>query len=306
MGYSNDAYGIENVTYRTMKKIYQICKSYTRPLFSISLWIWLVLLAGLIPACSAEPRTYSALETHTLENIHMPIAIQMDNGQLTFSPSQDSRLTITGDVLFEKDLEYQVVSNEKEILIKLLSHHANSSQPPLRVTIDLPPQLQAKIETDRASVSAKGLQGDFEIESTSGNITLEQMTGELTVRSNRGDISVHESSGDISVVGNYGALTLQDVSGDVGVSTIMGKITYSGSIEADDQIRLEADHGSVSVNLKDDSALSFQIRSTSGDVTCLLAGTESTTRTCDGEIGSNGGSLFVRTVSGAITLRSIP
>jgi hypothetical protein len=51
-----------------------------------------------------------------------------------------------------------------------------------------------------------------------------------------------------------------------------GKLYFSGSILMDDDVRLETDHGAVSVHLKADSALDLQVRSTSGDVTCLVPG----------------------------------
>lgn len=268
--------------------------------------ILVFLVAFLLAACSTEPPSYSIQEPRVLTAAGKSISIQVDDGNITLLSSQDDQLRIEGEVLFEKDLEYSIDSSEKEIQIKLISHHTNSRDVPLRVTIHLPSQVDVKVETDHASVTARGIQGNIEVASTSGNITFEQMVGKLTLRSNRGTITVRESSGEISVVGNYGALTLQDIRGEAGASTIMGNIAFSGSIQDDDQIRLEADHGSITVHLAGNSTLGIQIRSTSGDVACMLAGVTSTARTCDGEIGSGRGSLSVRTVSGSIILQSIP
>jgi DUF4097 and DUF4098 domain-containing protein YvlB len=130
--------------------------------------------------------------------------------------------------------------------------------------------------------------------------------GNLVLRSNRGNITMRESSGTISVVGNYGALNVHDVHGETAMSTIMGNVLFDGLIQAGDVVRLETDHGAVSVNLNQDSAASLQVRSTSGDVACMLPDVVSSTRTCDGEIGSGGGELSIRTVSGAVTLQLIP
>jgi DUF4097 and DUF4098 domain-containing protein YvlB len=132
------------------------------------------------------------------------------------------------------------------------------------------------------------------------------VTGEMALRSNRGNITVQESSGVVSVVGNYGRLTAQNVRGDISASTIMGNVVFEGLIQTGDTVRLETDHGAVSVNLSADSALALRVSSTSGDVTCLLPEVASSTRNCDGALRSGGGSLTIRTVSGAVSLQLLP
>ena len=247
------------------------------------------------------------LETRLVDSAEeQSILIQVDYGEVVLMKSEDSRIHVQGQVLFADELEYQIDSSESQILIKVFAHHKHPSRVPLRVMIRLPSQRQVRVETDQASVLVRSFHGGLEIASTSGNITLEQITGEMTLRSNRGNITVQDSSGIVSTVGNYGALTAQNVRGDVSISTIMGNILFEGPIQRDDTVRLETDHGAISVKLGADSALTFQVRSTSGDVACMLPGAVSSTRTCEGQIDSGAGSLSVRTVSGAVTLQSSP
>jgi len=267
----------------------------------------LILLVCFIPACSPRSEQYTELESRLVDAADMRfILIQVDHGEVTILESNGDHVEIGGQVLFADKLEYQVKSTEKQISIKVFAHRDSFSNPPLRVIIHIPSQMQLKVETDNASVFVRDYQDDLEVASTSGNITIEQVFGKLTLRSNRGNIIVRESSGIISVVGNYGALTLQNVSGETAASTIMGNVVFGGLVRVGDTVRLETDHGSVSVNLSQDSALSIQVRSTSGDVACMLPGIISSTRACDGEIGSDGGMLSIRTVSGAVTLQLIP
>lgn len=268
---------------------------------------FLLLLTYFLSACAPAPEQYTDLESRIIDvTSAQSIFIQVDHGEVTLLASDDSRVSIDGQVLFADKLEYQVDSAEKQIAIKIFSHTDNLSKIPLMTVIRVPKNTQVKVETDNASVSVREYQGDVEIASTSGNIKLEKMLGRFTLRSNRGRITIQESSGVVSVVGNYGLLTLQSVHGDIAASTIMGNIAFSGLIQQGDAVRLETDHGSVSVNLSADSALTLQTRSTSGDVACLLPGVNSSTRTCDGEIRSGGGSLSIRTVSGAVTLQLMP
>ena len=267
----------------------------------------LVLLACFASGCVSTPGQYTNLESRVVDvTDEQAILIQVDHGEITLLASDDSHVRIDGQILFLDELEYQVDSTEEKVSVKIFSRRDNLSKVPLKAVIRLPKNKQVKVETDNASVLIQGYQGDVEIASTSGDIKLEQTTGNLTLRSNRGNVTVQDSSGVVSVVGNYGLLTLQSVNGEIAASTIMGNIAFGGLIQQGDTVRLETDHGAVSVNLSTESALTLKTRSTSGDVTCLLPGVTSSTRTCDGEMHSGGGSLSIRTVSGAVTLQLIP
>jgi len=272
-----------------------------------SLFLMLLVCLILASACAPNPQQYTELESRVVNAVDVrSVLIQVDYGDVIILRSEDSRITVDGQVLFVDDLEYVIDPTKKQILIKVFAHRDNPTPVSLKVIIRLPQRMQVKVETENASVLSRDFQGDLEVASTSGDIKVERLKGEITLRSNRGDITVRESSGDVSVVGNYGALTIQNVRGETAVSTIMGNVLFDGLIQIGDSVRLETDHGTVSVNLKDDSALGVQVRSTSGDVDCRLPGLASTTRTCDGDLHSGGGSLSIRTVSGAVTLQLIP
>jgi hypothetical protein len=289
-----------------------------RPAFNVKMtrvdtpmkqWISLLLpvLAGLIWACTPTPQQYTELESRVVDIVDAPsVLIQVDHGELTILQSQDAHIRIEGQVLFPDELEYVIDPSEERILIKILTHRDRSSKVPLHLMIQLPEQMQVKVDTQTASVLTQDFKGDLEVSSTAGDITAERVQGSLTLRSNRGNITVQESSGDISVVGNYGALTVQNVSGETAVSTIMGNILFGSLIQGNDTVRLETDHGSVSVDVSADSALTLHVRSTSGDVTCMLPDMVFSTRTCDGTMHSGEGSLSIRTVSGAVTLQLTP
>jgi DUF4097 and DUF4098 domain-containing protein YvlB len=277
------------------------------PPLKSSFTLLLILLASPVSACVATSEGYTDLEPRVIEPLGLQsLLLQVDYGEVHLFESMDQQIHVDGQTLFADELEYTVDSTDSQISIRIFAHHNRSASTPLRVDVLLPSGLQVQVETQDASVQAQGFQSDLEITSTSGDITLEKMTGELTLRSNRGNIAVQESSGVVSVVGNYGTLTAQNVRGDVGISTIMGNIVFGGSIQRDDTVRVETDHGSVSVNLSADSDLRLQVRSTSGDVACMLPDVVSSTRTCEGQVALGNGSLSIRTVSGAVTLQMTP
>jgi hypothetical protein len=267
----------------------------------------LFLQVCVITACISTPEQYTVLESKILEVTDaQSILIKVDHGEVVVLESKNGLVEVGGQVLFADELEYQVSSGEKQILIKAHVRRINIPNMPLRLEVHVPKDMLVKIETDSASVFASNYQGTLEIASASGNITIDQVTGGMALQSNRGNIIVRGSSGIIGIVGNYGALNAQNVRGETAISTIMGNVVFEGLIQAGDAVRLETDHGSVSVNLSQTSALGIHVRSTSGDVTCVLPDITSTTRTCDGEIHSGGGTLNIRTVSGTVTMKLLP
>jgi hypothetical protein len=267
----------------------------------------LILLVCIISACLPTSKQYTELESYILDSVDsQPILIEVAHGEVIILESEDDRVKVGGQVLFADGMDYQVSATAKQISIKANINRNNPPGTPLRVEVRIPQDKLIKVETDSASIFVSNYRGDLEAASTSGNITIEGATGRMTLRSNRGNISVRESSGIISVAGNYGTLNIQNVHGEASVSTIMGNVIFDGLIQSGDVIRLETDHGLVSINIKQDSALSLQVRSTSGDVTCMLPDISSSTRSCDGKIGTGDGALKIRTVSGAVTLRLTP
>lgn len=253
------------------------------------------------------PEQYSELESRVMDVVDsQSILIQVNHGEVVVLGTGEQQVQVGGQVLFADEMEYQVSSTEKKISIIVNVQKIRLSNMPLRVEVRVPKEMPVKIETDSASVFVSNYQGELEVVSTSGDITVTNAIRKITLRSNRGNITIRDSSGDIGIVGNYGALNMQNVHGDTAGSTIMGNVVFDGLIQAGDTVRLETDHGAVSVNLKPDSALGLQVRSTSGDVVCMLPAINSSTRTCDGEYQSNGGMLSIRTVSGAVIVQLIP
>lgn len=234
------------------------------------------------------------------------LQIYLNEGVLTVHGDEDEQVRVNGQALSPDQTEYNVTTINDQIQIIVNYTGKRSSNPPVQLTVSVPNNVALTIETDSAFIAVREYTGELDAASVSGNIFVEGAHGDLTLRSNRGNVEVQNSAGEISVVGNYGQLTLENVQGDIGVSTIMGNVVFSGSILMDDNVRLETDHGAVSVHLSADSTLGIQVRSTSGDVACMLSSITSTTRTCDGQMNSGGGSLSVRTVSGAVTLQLIP
>lgn len=265
-----------------------------------------ILLCLLLSACAAENLPVPLPVHNTQITKGQSVSIRLNEGSVTVRGSEDGQVRVDGKTLSLDQTEYTVTTEQDQIQIVANYMGKRSSEPPVHLEVSVPNDIALIIETASASIVVREYTGELEAASVSGDILVEDVHGYITLRSNRGDVMVQDSVGRISIVGNYGLLSLDNAHGDIGVSTIMGKVVFSGSILMEDDVRLETDHGAVSVHLGADSAMDLQVRSTSGDVTCLVPGMTSTTRTCDGTMNTGGGNLSIRTVSGSVTLQLIP
>ena len=272
-----------------------------------SIILMLIFASWLLPACAPGADRYTDLESIIVDTTDSQIiVVQVNHGEVIVLESDNHFLQVGGQVLLLDGTEYQTSSEGKQIFVNAHVNRKNSAGVPLRMEVRVPKNMELRIETESASVFVTRYNGTLEVASTAGNIAIEEVVGRITLWSNRGNITVRKSSGRISIVGNYGALTTQDVTGETSVSTIMGKVVFGGAIEDGDVVRLETDHGSVSVNVHKDSDLNFEAYTTSGDMICMLPYQSVTTRSCDGKIGTGNGWLKIRTVSGAVTMQLFP
>jgi hypothetical protein len=269
----------------------------------------LVLLSSLLilPACFSAQPEYANLQTKTIDaGKTRSVLVQINSGELAIVESGSAQIEINGQALYPNSVDYEVDDLGDKIVINIQDRHRGLSKNLVRINLSVPGGVKVEVESDNASILVQGYRGELEVASISGNIIVENTTGDFTLRSNRGNVTVQNCSGKFSVVGNYGTLTLRDNEGHIGVSTIMGTVLYEGTVQKGDMVSLETDHGPIEVNLKSDSNLLLFVRSTSGDIACMVPDLSSTSRSCDGQIGLNGGTLDIRTVSGAVTLRLAP
>ncbi len=270
------------------------------------------ILALLLPllilsACFSAPPEYVDLQAKTVDaEKARSILVQINSGELAIFESEGAQIEISGRALYPNEVDYELDDLDEQIIINIQDQHRGLSNNFIQMHLSIPGGIKVEVESDNASVLVQGYHGDLEVASTSGNVTVENATGNLTLRSNRGNVTVQNCSGDSSVVGNYGTLTVIDNKGHIGVSTIMGTVLYEGAIQESDTVSLETDHGPIEVNLESDSNLELFVRSTSGDIACMVPDLSSTSRSCDGQIGIDGGRLDIRTVSGVVTVRLIP
>ena len=87
-----------------------------------------VLLVSFVPGCQPAPKQYTELESHILDAADsQSILVQVDHGEVIVLESEDDHVEVGGQVLFAEEVDYQVSSTEKQILIKA---HVNRNRSP--------------------------------------------------------------------------------------------------------------------------------------------------------------------------------
>jgi DUF4097 and DUF4098 domain-containing protein YvlB len=221
-------------------------------------------------------------------------------------------MIVSGQLSYPEKTTFNITSDTGEIRIEAeysRSFLARSRQPVLELEIHVPGGVSLEVHTFDADVALYGVDGQVMVDSTAGDIYAEDTGGSIVLRSGRGDVTSVRGYGLVRVLGEHGYLTIEDTHGDISSSTIMGKIQLFGAPTEGDDIRLRTDHGWIRAELKQGTAVALSTRSIHGMVYCI-PGLKSTTRTCEGVIGSNGaeerGLLDISTVSGEVRIRSVP
>jgi len=143
------------------------------------------------------------------------------------------------------------------------STHLNPQEAKIDITVQVPRNLNVKIDDGSGPISVDDLFGDLEIDDgsgsikienivgdvrvldTSGTIEIEGLKGNVYVRDGSGGLDINLIEGDVSVIDTSGNITIQDVEGYVKVSDGSGSIVIH-DISKDVSI-LESDSGEISI-----------------------------------------------------------
>lgn len=185
----------------------------------------------------------------------------------------------------------------------------------LEYEILIPQNGDVNLQTSSGDVSIADIDGEIRLSTASGDISLDSVQGILDISTASGDVElesgqitdaqVRTMSGEIELEGVSNNLVLESVSGNITVEdaqdsrlTIQntsGNFAYTGTLADSEQHRVSSVSGNVEVYLPEDTGLSLQIDTLSGDV-------ENEFNAQD--VRRNGPALRINTVSGNIDLTS--
>ena len=261
-------------------------------------------------SCAAPGYAQSTLapQSYPLDNERV-LTLEINTGDVFIHGNPSDKIELTGTLTSDPALVFSV--QQTPAGLKICGQYPKRIFPapvanPIQLELGVPKGVRVVFISPEANLTVQDFIGDLDVTATAGDVEISGMTGKASVKANRGDVTIKNSAGEFYELGNYGLLSLIDVHGSTNASTIMGTIRYQGLAGAGDQIHLETDHGPIQIDLAKESDLTVQLSSTSGDVLCTFAALDRQVRTCSGKLSAGSGDLIVRTVSGSITLKSLP
>lgn len=256
------------------------------------------------------------------------IRVEIGAGLVEIRPTDGDRTHATVD--FDgsvEELTFKVVGSE---LVVELAKHLLRRSPEVRVQIDTPVALVARIKTGSGDITSEAPLGEARLLTGSGDIRIERTEGVLAAGTGSGDIRLRHAagpvrantgSGSVEITSAENLLALSTGSGDVRIGDTAGPTTVkvgSGDITIDrirdhsiatsgsgdvrveladgPSVRAETARGDVQIGVPDGVPTYLDLKTVTGQIRCDL---EPGTQPAEGERSLV---LRARTVSGDITV----
>ncbi len=168
--------------------------------------------------------------------------------------------------------------------------------------LDVPPNVDARVDTQGGSVSVRGINGRADLNSGGGSLRLENVGGAVIARSGGGAVDVSGAGSDLMVKTGGGAIRVNSAKGRVEAQTGGGPIQVQSAVQAviaqtgggnidlrDCQGTLEATTGGGSI---DAGQIGGRARITTGGGSIHLSGANGPV-----EVSSGGGSIELMKVA---------
>ena len=176
-----------------------------------------------------------------------------------------------------------------------------------------------KLENIRGNVEVKTTSGDVVIANVLGDLAWSSTSGGLDLANLVGDLDLHTTSGEVSGQEINGDIKASSVSGDLVFLDSQGGLSYlhttSGKIRAELKVidkdasgmSLSTTSGDITLYLPEDASFDLDISTVSGEINTgfkVLIDSVSK-RKLQGEVGTGGITIKLKTVSGDISLRKL-
>jgi DUF4097 and DUF4098 domain-containing protein YvlB len=188
--------------------------------------------------------------------------------------------------------------------ISLFSFHDRR----IRVTLDVPRELDARIHTGDGAVELAPLTGTIRVSTGDGRIRAQGLKGDLTLGSGDGRItatdldgrlSVRTGDGDVDLAGRFDVLDIQTGDGSIEAAA------RDGSRVSQDGWTITSGDGPVSLELPNGFAADLEARTGDGHISVALEGGwrgEVNGHRVRGTLNGGGGPLRIRTGDGSVEI----
>ncbi len=256
------------------------------------------------------------------------VRIEIGSGLVEIRPVDGETTTITLDVDGSdgSDVVFELVDGELVVEGPKKSRRG----PEIRVLIDTPATLNARIQTGAGDITARMPLGEARLSTGSGDIRVERIEGNLAASTGSGDVRIGSAGQAVRAKTGSGAIDIGESIGQVGVSTGSGDVRIgdaagpttvkvgsgditierirdhsiatsgSGDVRVESaegpSVRAETARGDVQIGVPDGVPTYLDLKTVTGQIRCDLEPGE---KPADGDRSLM---LRARTVSGDITV----
>jgi hypothetical protein len=183
-----------------------------------------------------------------------------------------------------------------------------------KVTVETPSNLSLDAKVEDGSIDARGLNGEFQMQSSDGSVNLEDVHGNIHASTSDGSVGIHRSSGQIEakssdgsvdIDGKYDRVTLHTDDGSVKLALAEGsQLTQASEIASSD--------GGVWVRLPRSLNADLDVRADDGSIRCDLPlkldgynSQGSSDHHLAGHLNAGGVPLSVKTSDGSVRIAAL-
>lgn len=229
------------------------------------------------------------------------IDIQVGNGDIEVTVSEDGKISTTAHLRNPDSVEYSATQDGDKVTVIAETDPDGKAD----ITVSVPANCTFSLSTGNGDVTATGLNASGIVSSGNGDAVLEVIQGDIQVHVGNGDITLVDVEGSALVTDGNGDIALQGAKGSFALDNGNGKIDFQGELVAGSENSFSLGNGPVTVELLGTPSVALTLETPNGDVIRDLQITvqEMTDELLVGTIGDGEASLSVRTGNGDITIK---
>jgi DUF4097 and DUF4098 domain-containing protein YvlB len=191
------------------------------------------------------------------------VRIEIGAGQVEIVPVDGDRTQVQIEVENGTEDDVRCKLSGSELIVETTKNHRRG--PEVRIRIQTPDVLAARIKTGSGDISARATLGEARLSTGSGQIRLERVEGTLAAGTGSGDIRVDHAAGQLRANTGSGSIDIERADALAALSTGSGDVRVG---EADGPTTVKVGSGDIIIERIRDHSVAT---SGSGDVRVELA-----------------------------------
>lgn len=183
-----------------------------------------------------------------------------------------------------------------------------------RVMVETPANLALEARVSDGSVDARGLTGEFQVQSSDGSVNLYDVHGNINASTSDGSVSIHHSTGQVEARSSDGSVDVEGKYDKVKMRTNDGsvKLALAEGSQLTQPSEISSSDGGVTVRLPHSLNADLDVRASDGSIQCdlpLKLDGYTTKGSSDhhiaGRLNGGGVALSVHTSDGSVSIAAL-